>query len=86
MSHFYDKLTKEHNIKLSYNWIRLALEGAGLVETRHRHDPHRKRRARKPLVGMMLHMDGSLPTTGLATTQNMISLPYQTMPIMSSMT
>lgn len=59
MSHFYDKLKKEHNIHLSYNWIRLALEGAGLVETRHRHDPHRKRRARKPLVGMMLHMDGS---------------------------
>jgi len=59
MSHFYDKLRKEHNVHLSYNWIRLALEGAGLVETRHRHDPHRKRRDRKPLVGMMLHMDGS---------------------------
>jgi transposase len=59
MSHFYDKLIKEHSIKLSYNWIRLALQGAGLAEARHRHDPHRKRRARKPLVGMMLHMDGS---------------------------
>jgi len=59
MSHFYDKLTKEHNIRLSYNWVRLALEGAGLVEKRNRRDPHRKRRARKPLVGMMLHMDGS---------------------------
>jgi transposase len=59
MSHFYDKLKKEHNIKLSYNWVRLALEGAGLVEKRSRHDPHRKRRPRKPLIGMMLHMDGS---------------------------
>jgi transposase len=59
MSHFYDKLRKEHNIKLSYNWVRLALEGAGLVEARQRHDKHRKRRERKPLVGMMLHMDGS---------------------------
>jgi len=59
MSHFYDKLTKVHNIHLSYNWVRLALEGAGLVEKRSRHDPHRKRRARKPLIGMMLHMDGS---------------------------
>jgi transposase len=59
MSHFYDKLRKEHNIRLSYNWVRLALEGAGLVEKRSRHDPHRKRRARKPLIGMMLHMDGS---------------------------
>jgi transposase len=59
MSHFYDKLRKEHNIKLSYNWVRLALEGAGLVEARQRHDKHRKRRERKPLIGMMLHMDGS---------------------------
>jgi len=59
MSHFYDKLRKEHNIKLSYNWIRLALQGAGLVERRQRRSPHRKRRARKPLIGMMLHMDGS---------------------------
>jgi len=59
MSHFYDKLTKYHDIHLSYNWIRLALEGAGLVEKRNRRDPHRKRRARKPLVGMMMHMDGS---------------------------
>ena len=59
MSHFYDKLRKQHNVHLSYNWVRLALEGAGLIERRQRHDPHRKRRARKPLIGMMLHMDGS---------------------------
>jgi transposase len=59
MSHFYDKLTKEHDIHLSYNWVRLALEGAGLIEKRQRRSPHRKRRARKPLIGMMLHMDGS---------------------------
>jgi len=59
MSHFHDKLKKEHNIHLSYNWVRLALEGAGLIEKRSRHDKHRKRRPRRPLVGMMLHMDGS---------------------------
>ena len=59
MSHFYDKLRKDHNIKLSYNWVRLALEGAGLIEKDRRHDKHRKRRLRKPLIGMMLHMDGS---------------------------
>ncbi|MBI5124442.1 MAG: ISNCY family transposase, partial [Candidatus Omnitrophica bacterium] len=59
MSHFYDKLIKEHEINLSYNWVRLALEGAGLVEKRQRRSVHRKRRARKPLIGMMLHMDGS---------------------------
>ena len=59
MSHFYDKLRKEYNIHLSYNWVRLALEGAGLVQKRQRRETHRKRRPRKPLIGMMLHMDGS---------------------------
>ena len=59
MSHFYDKLRKEHHIKLSYNWVRLALEKAGLIQKRKRRDKHRKRRPRKPLIGMMLHMDGS---------------------------
>jgi transposase len=59
ISHFYDKLRKDHNIKISYNWIRLALQGAGLIEKRARRDKHRKRRPRRPLVGMMIHMDGS---------------------------
>jgi len=59
VSHFYDKLRNVHNIKMSYNWLRLALQGAGLIEKRTRHDKHRKRRPRRPLVGMMLHMDGS---------------------------
>ena len=57
--HFCDKLQEKHNIKLSYNWIRLALLGAGLIKRRKKRDKHRKRRPRKPLVGMMLHMDGS---------------------------
>jgi transposase len=59
VSHFYDKLKKNHSINLSYNWIRLALQGAGLIEKRTRHDKHRRRRPRRPLVGMMIHMDGS---------------------------
>ncbi len=59
ISHFYDKLRGEHKIHISYNWVRLALEGAGLIKKRTRHDKHRKRRPRKPLIGMMIHMDGS---------------------------
>jgi len=59
ISHFYDKLRIDHNISLSYNWIRLALEGAGLIQKRSRRDKHRKRRPRRPLTGMMLHIDGS---------------------------
>ncbi len=59
VSHFYDKLKAGHKLSLSYNWVRLALQEAGLVEKRTRHDKHRRRRPRKPIIGMMLHMDGS---------------------------
>jgi transposase len=59
ISHFYDKLRNDHNINISYNWLRQALQTAGLIEKRTRHDKHRKRRPRKPLIGMMIHMDGS---------------------------
>lgn len=59
VSHFCDKLLKEHKIKISYNWVRLALQGAGLVSKKSRKEFHRKKRERKPLPGMMLHMDGS---------------------------
>jgi len=59
MSHFYDKLKNTHHMNVSYNWVRLALQGAGLIERRKKRGTHRKRRPRKPLIGMMLHMDGS---------------------------
>jgi hypothetical protein len=49
----------EHQIKISYNWLRLALQGAGLMQAKPRGSTHRLRRPRKPVIGMMLHMDGS---------------------------
>lgn len=57
--HFCEKLMTEHKIKISYNWVRLALQGAGLMQAHPRGEIHRLRRPRKPLVGMMLHIDGS---------------------------
>jgi len=57
--HFHEKLVEEHGIKLSYTWVKLALQGAGLVATRRRRTRHRRRRERRPLPGMLLHMDGS---------------------------
>lgn len=59
VSHFCEKLLTEHKIKISYNWVRLALQGAGLVLKKTHKEFHRKKRERKPLPGMMLHMDGS---------------------------
>ncbi len=57
--HFHEKLREEHGIKLSYTWVKLALQGAGLVAKARRRGVHRKRRLRRPLPGMLLHLDGS---------------------------
>ena len=32
--HFHEKLCKEHGMELSYTWVKLALQGAGLVKKR----------------------------------------------------
>lgn len=57
--HFHEKLKSEHDIGLSYSWVKQALQGAGLVRKRKKRGPHRRRRERKPLPGMLLHIDGS---------------------------
>ena len=57
--HFHEKLQREHGIELSYTWVKLALQGAGLVTRGRKRGVHRKRRPRRPLPGMLLHIDGS---------------------------
>jgi len=57
--HFHEKLRDEHAMELSYTWVQKALQGAGLVAKRHKRGPHRRRRPRRPLPGMLLHIDGS---------------------------
>ena len=47
-SHFWEKLTEKHDFKRSYNWVRVTLRGV-----------HRRKRPRRPMIGMMLHQDGS---------------------------
>jgi len=57
--HFHEKLREEHEIELSYTWVQKALQGAGLVAKGHKRGKHRRRRPRRPLPGMLLHIDGS---------------------------
>lgn len=57
--HFHEKLVAEHEIKLSYTWVKRALQGAGLVKKGRKRGVHRKRRPRRPLPGMLVHIDGS---------------------------
>ncbi len=57
--HFHEKLKEQHGIELSYTWVKLALQGAGLVAKERKRGVHRKRRERRPQTGMLLHIDGS---------------------------
>lgn len=57
--HFHEKLVEEHGIELSYEWVKTALQTAGLVARVRQRGPHRQRRERRPMRGMMLMVDGS---------------------------
>ena len=57
--HFQEKLREVHGVELSYTWVKRALQGAGLVKPGRKRGVHRQRRPRRPLPGMLLHLDGS---------------------------
>lgn len=57
--HFHDKLVSEHGFTRSYNWLRLTLQSHGRVRPAPRRGAHRRKRPRRPMVGMLLHQDGS---------------------------
>ena len=59
LRHFHEKLVERHQVALSYSWVKGVLQGAGLVARGRKRGVHRKRRPRRPLPGMLLHIDGS---------------------------
>ena len=58
VKHFHEQL-KKYSIPYSYTWTKNLLQEAGLIDRVQKRDKHRKKRPRKPLVGMMIHIDGS---------------------------
>ena len=59
VSHFHEKLVEVHRIEVSYTWTKCLLQGAGLVAKDRVRKKHLKRRERRALPGMLLHIDGS---------------------------
>ncbi len=59
VKHFHDHLIKHHGFRRGYTWTKTQLHAAGLVRPAPRRGVHRRKRPRRPLVGMMLHQDGS---------------------------
>ncbi len=57
--HFWEKLVGEHGFGRSYNWVRVTLQAHGKITPAPRRGAHRRKRPRRPLVGMMLHQDAS---------------------------
>ena len=56
---FHEHLCKRHNYLLGYTVTKVHLQRAGLVRPAVKRSAHRKKRPRRPLIGMMLHQDGS---------------------------
>jgi transposase len=59
VQHFWEKATEEHGIAISYTWARLALQAAGLVEKSPGRGRYRRKRERRAMRGMLVHLDGS---------------------------
>src|SRR5438477_2006614 len=59
MRHFHHLLRRDHDVTLSYSFVRLALQEAGLVSKRRARGRHRRRREPRPCFGELLHLDGS---------------------------
>ena len=51
----------DHGLTQGDNGVRLTLQRAGRVHAAARRGAHRRQRPRRPMVGMMLHQDGSTP-------------------------
>src|SRR5260370_38342495 len=57
--HFHEQLVKRHGYKLGYTVTKVHLQRAGLVVRARKRSAHRKKRARRPMLGMLLHQDAS---------------------------
>jgi hypothetical protein len=60
--HFYEFATEKHGLKLSYTLTRSVLQAAGLAEKAPGRGKYRRKRERRPMTGMLLHLDGSTHT------------------------
>jgi transposase len=57
--HFYRFARRDHAVRLSYSFVKLALQEAGLVRRAHARGRHRRRREPRASFGELLHLDGS---------------------------
>lgn len=59
VQHFWEKVTEEHGLEISYTWTKLTLQAAGLAEKSPGRGKYRRRRPRRAMRGTMVHLDAS---------------------------
>src|SRR5262249_44256571 len=59
LRHLFEQVGEKHQVQVSYNWLRLMLQEAGVVEREPARGQYRRRRERRPMVGMLVHLDAS---------------------------
>jgi len=59
VQHFWEKAREEHHIDIGYTWLKLTLQAAGLAEKSAGRGQYRRRRERRPLRGILVHLDAS---------------------------
>jgi transposase len=57
--HFHEHLVQTHGFRWGYTWTKSYLQNRGCLTKAVRRGAHRRKRPRRPMVGMMLHQDGS---------------------------
>ena len=57
--HFYQLARQQHGVRLSYTYVKVALQAAGLLPKGRARGRHRRRREPRPCLGELLHLDGS---------------------------
>ena len=59
IKHFHEVVKEKHGIELSYSYVKGLLQLVGLAERAKAKGKHRRKRERRPMRGMMVHMDAS---------------------------
>jgi len=59
VKHFQEKLSENHDISVTYTYVKRMLQAVGLAEVATARGKHRRKRARRARCGMMLHMDAN---------------------------
>ncbi len=57
--HFHEFATGRHKLKVSYTWTLMVLQARGLVNKAPSRGKYRRKRERRPMVGMLIHQDAS---------------------------